>query len=209
MQARFIDGQQQADDYWLIQLELCEPLTEPWPIGSQFSSDNNQAWLMQTATRQNLKFSLLSHQAWLYQPQQILDLKLIKPTNSVYPGYPAEPNWQQNQLWLASDLAMAAVFDAAKRWQLAPKPKGSFMALLHASHHFPFRIKPARFMLQLDASASYSIGAASLLEDWGIPNRLACSTGLPGCFDGSILELHQAWLAVNNQQDMITYLIED
>ncbi|WP_052501424.1 hypothetical protein [Thiomicrospira microaerophila] len=190
MQARFIDSQQQAEDYWLIQLELCEPPTEPWPIGSQFRSDNNPAWLMQTATRQNLKFSLLSHQAWLYQPQQILDLKLIKPTNSVYP---AQPNWQQNQLWLASDLAMAAVFDAAKRWQQAPKPKGAFIALLHAPKHFPFRVKPARFMLPLDTQASEAIGASSLLEDWGIPNRLACSEFLPGCLESTLDRLYQAW----------------
>jgi len=45
MLARFIDCQQQAENFWLIQLELCEPITEPWPIGSQFSHDNHQAWL--------------------------------------------------------------------------------------------------------------------------------------------------------------------
>jgi dihydroorotate dehydrogenase electron transfer subunit len=33
-----------------------------------------------------------------------------------------------------------------------------------------------------------------LLEDWGIPSRLASSKGYPGCFEGHVTELARRWL---------------
>ena len=34
-----------------------------------------------------------------------------------------------------------------------------------------------------------------LLEEWGIPCRLASQAELPGCFDGPVTALADAWLA--------------
>jgi hypothetical protein len=198
MQARFIHSQQQAENYWLIQLELANATFESLPIGTQCQSDHQQAWLFQVAQTLNtadVKLTLLSNQAWHYPINQTLELTLV-PSMS-----PIKPNWQVNQLWLGSDLAMAVVFDAAKRWQQAPAPKGQFIALLHSQQDFPFRVKPARFLVSLDNSASYAIGAAPLLEDWGIPNRLASSSGLAGCLDGNLNQLYQAWLKQNPNED--------
>jgi dihydroorotate dehydrogenase electron transfer subunit len=33
-----------------------------------------------------------------------------------------------------------------------------------------------------------------LLEEWGIASRLASTSDLPGCFDGSVTTLADAWL---------------
>ncbi len=38
--------------------------------------------------------------------------------------------------------------------------------------------------------------AIPLLEDWGIPSRLASPHELPGCFNGSLDELARGWLEV-------------
>jgi dihydroorotate dehydrogenase electron transfer subunit len=34
-----------------------------------------------------------------------------------------------------------------------------------------------------------------LLEDWGIPSRLASLQGYPGCFDGYVTDLARHWLS--------------
>ena len=34
-----------------------------------------------------------------------------------------------------------------------------------------------------------------LLEEWGVPNRLATESDFPGCFDGSVTGLADYWLA--------------
>jgi dihydroorotate dehydrogenase electron transfer subunit len=34
-----------------------------------------------------------------------------------------------------------------------------------------------------------------LLEQWGVPSRLATLAGFAGCFDGFVTELARAWLA--------------
>jgi dihydroorotate dehydrogenase electron transfer subunit len=33
-----------------------------------------------------------------------------------------------------------------------------------------------------------------LLDDWGVPSRLATLAGFPGCFDGYVTDLAAAWL---------------
>jgi dihydroorotate dehydrogenase electron transfer subunit len=34
-----------------------------------------------------------------------------------------------------------------------------------------------------------------LLEEWGIASRLASTADLPGCFEGAVTELADAWLS--------------
>jgi dihydroorotate dehydrogenase electron transfer subunit len=38
------------------------------------------------------------------------------------------------------------------------------------------------------------IGCMPLMEDWGIPSRLASQAGHPGCYEGYVTELARAWL---------------
>jgi dihydroorotate dehydrogenase electron transfer subunit len=57
---------------------------------------------------------------------------------------------------------------------------------------FPFTPKPSQFMV-----AGVGGGATAcmpLLEDWGIPSRLASQQGYPGCFDGFVTDLARGWL---------------
>lgn len=57
---------------------------------------------------------------------------------------------------------------------------------------FPFRPRPSQIMLP-GAPAS-AIAAMPLMDDWGIPSRLATLQGYAGCFDGYITDLARAWL---------------
>jgi dihydroorotate dehydrogenase electron transfer subunit len=57
---------------------------------------------------------------------------------------------------------------------------------------FPFRAQPSRFMLP--GMPEGVIATMPLLEDWGIPARLASLQGYPGCHAGYITDLARLWL---------------
>ena len=57
---------------------------------------------------------------------------------------------------------------------------------------FPFRTRPSTILLP-DIPEGV-IACMPLLEEWGIPSRLANTEDAPGCFDGSVIELAAIWL---------------
>lgn len=57
---------------------------------------------------------------------------------------------------------------------------------------FPFSPKPSQFMLK--GIPEGVIGAMPLLEDWGIPSRLASLQGYAGCHQGYVTDLSRHWL---------------
>lgn len=64
---------------------------------------------------------------------------------------------------------------------------------------FPFDARPSQFMLP--GIPDGVIGAMPLMEDWGIPSRLASLQGYPGCFDGYVTDLARTWLdALTSEQ---------
>lgn len=56
----------------------------------------------------------------------------------------------------------------------------------------PFTAAPSRILVQ--GMPSGVIAAMPLLEDWGIPSRIAHTQGRPGCFEGVVEELACLWL---------------
>jgi hypothetical protein len=177
MTYKLIQQHAQQADHWLIELDGLAPLA----IGSHLHGPNWQACLFQ---QQGTRAHFLSR-APLPETPDWSDITLnAAPTIALSTDCP--------QLWLASGLAQAYVFDAAKRWQQQRAPKAVFCALLHTQHSFAFTPKPARFVWPL---ADEAIGASALLEDWGVVNRLAHPDGLPGCYEGDLVGLYQSWLA--------------
>ena len=76
------------------------------------------------------------------------------------------------------------------------QPRVKPFALFELTPPLPFRPQPSRIMTPgLPASV---IAALPLLEDWGIPSRIACPfASQPGCFEGGIEELARSWLEVS------------
>jgi len=58
---------------------------------------------------------------------------------------------------------------------------------------FPFRARPSALMVP--GMPDGVIAAMPLLEDWGIPSRLASLQGFPGCHEGYVTDLARCWLA--------------
>jgi len=72
------------------------------------------------------------------------------------------------------------------------------LVLLGSEVPFPFNQRPSQIMIP--GMPEGVIGTMPLLEDWGIPTRLASLQGYPGCFNGYIPELARCWLDTLDEQ---------
>ena len=66
------------------------------------------------------------------------------------------------------------------------------LVLMGSEVPFPFRTRPSTILVP--GMPDGAIAAMPLLEEWGIPSRLATLAGYPGCFDGYVTDLAAAWL---------------
>ncbi|HQU15769.1 MAG: dihydroorotate dehydrogenase electron transfer subunit [Chromatiales bacterium 21-64-14] len=66
------------------------------------------------------------------------------------------------------------------------------LVLMGSEVPFPFTTRPSRILVP--SIPDGVIAALPLLEDWGVPSRLASRQGYPGCFDGYVTELARVWL---------------
>jgi len=67
------------------------------------------------------------------------------------------------------------------------------LVLMGSEVPFPFRARPSRLIVA--AMPAGSIACMPLLEEWGVPSRLASRADFPGCFSGFVTELAETWLA--------------
>lgn len=65
------------------------------------------------------------------------------------------------------------------------------LVILGSEVPFPFRAQPSQFILP--GLPPEVIAAMPLLDDWGIPSRLASLQGYPGCFQGYVTDLARSW----------------
>jgi dihydroorotate dehydrogenase electron transfer subunit len=109
-------------------------------------------------------------------------------------------------LLIGADAGIAPTIGLAEglRGALAPAgPAGSEgsdaptawkpLVLLGSDQPFPFRARPSSIIVA--GIPTGVIACMPLLEEWGVPSRLASHIDLPGCFDGPVTALADAWLA--------------
>ena len=66
------------------------------------------------------------------------------------------------------------------------------LVLMGSEVPFPFKARPSTILVP--GLPPGVIGCMPLLEDWGVPSRLASLAGYPGCFEGYVSALADAWL---------------
>ncbi len=66
------------------------------------------------------------------------------------------------------------------------------MVFMGSEIPFPFRTRPSKLLVP--GIPDGVIGCMPLLDDWGIPSRLASFSGFAGCYDGFVTELARVWL---------------
>ncbi len=66
------------------------------------------------------------------------------------------------------------------------------LVLMGSEIPFPFRARPSTIVVP--GIPAEAIACMPLLDDWGVPSRLASLAGFPGCFEGYVTDLAAAWL---------------
>ena len=66
------------------------------------------------------------------------------------------------------------------------------LVLMGSEVPFPFRARPSTILVP--GAPEGVIACMPLLEEWGIPSRLASLAGYPGCYEGYVTDLAAAWL---------------
>jgi dihydroorotate dehydrogenase electron transfer subunit len=91
-----------------------------------------------------------------------------------------------------ADAALASSADSTVPW----RP----LVLLGSDAPFPFRPRPS--VIVVPGIPTGVIACMPLLEEWGIASRLASTADLPGCFEGTVTELADAWLSSLSPADL-------
>ncbi len=65
---------------------------------------------------------------------------------------------------------------------------------------FPFKSQPSQIVIP--SLPSNVIATMPLLEDWGVPCRLASTQGYPGVFDGYVTDVAQQWLGALDKEQL-------
>jgi dihydroorotate dehydrogenase electron transfer subunit len=74
------------------------------------------------------------------------------------------------------------------------------LAILGSELPFPFRTRPSGISTPwVDESIDATM---PLIEDWGIPCRLATLAGFDGCFDGYVTDLADRWLSTLSADEL-------
>ena len=74
------------------------------------------------------------------------------------------------------------------------------LVLLGSDTPFPFRPRPS--VIVVPGIPTGVIACMPLLEEWGIASRLASTADLPGCFEGTVTDLADAWLSSLSPTDL-------
>ncbi|MEA3242011.1 MAG: dihydroorotate dehydrogenase electron transfer subunit [Pseudomonadota bacterium] len=111
-------------------------------------------------------------------------------------AFEADPG-RSRSLLLGGGVGMPPMIFLAE--QLKRQAGQQPLVLLGSEVPFPFRQQPSRILVP--GIPDGVIAAMPLLEDWGVPCRLASLQSYAGCYDGYITELARGWLdALDDRQ---------
>jgi dihydroorotate dehydrogenase electron transfer subunit len=96
-------------------------------------------------------------------------------------------------LLLGGGVGIPPMVFLAERLRTQPGAACKPLVLMGSEVPFPFRTRPSTLIVP--GIPAGSIACMPLLEEWGVPSRLASRADFPGCFSGFVTELAEAWLA--------------
>jgi dihydroorotate dehydrogenase electron transfer subunit len=116
-------------------------------------------------------------------------VSVLGPIGRGFSAHPARPR----TLLLGGGVGIPPMIFLAERLRADPAAAWKPLVLMGSEVPFPFRARPSALIVAGMPAAS--IACMPLLEEWGVPSRLASRADLPGCFAGFVTELADAWLA--------------
>ena len=115
-------------------------------------------------------------------------LSLLGPIGKPFVLHPARPR----PLLIGGGVGIPPMVFVAEATKADKRARWQPFVIMGSEVPFPFTPRPSQFMVAgLPPAAT---ACMPLLEDWGIPSRLASQQGYPGCFDGFVTDLARAWL---------------
>jgi dihydroorotate dehydrogenase electron transfer subunit len=115
-------------------------------------------------------------------------VSVIGPIGTPFVLHPERPR----VVLIGGGVGIPPMIFLAERLHARPEAHYRPLVLMGSEIPFPFHPRPAAIPVAgLPAPVSACL---PLLEDWGVPSRLASRAGLPGCFDGYVTELAGQWL---------------
>lgn len=116
-------------------------------------------------------------------------VSVLGPIGRGFIAHPARPR----TLLLGGGVGIPPMIFLAERLRADPTSAWKPLVLMGSEVPFPFRARPSALIVAGMPGAS--IACMPLLEEWGVPSRLASGADLPGCFAGYVTELADTWLA--------------
>jgi dihydroorotate dehydrogenase electron transfer subunit len=95
-------------------------------------------------------------------------------------------------LLLGGGVGIPPMVFLAERLHLDRSVPWKPLVLMGSEVPFPFRARPSTIIVP--GIPAGTIACMPLLEEWGVPSRLASRADYPGCFPGLVTELAEAWL---------------
>jgi dihydroorotate dehydrogenase electron transfer subunit len=117
------------------------------------------------------------------------ELSVLGPIGQPFVPHPERPR----RLLLGGGVGIPPMVFLAERLREADGEGMSTLVLMGSEVPFPFRARPSTLIVP--GIPAGTIACMPLLEEWGIPSRLASRSDFPGCFPGVVTELADAWLA--------------
>lgn len=146
-------------------------------------------WLRLRLAGRQLELAVMQHSAdWsaaLLPPPQAAELAL-RPHQPVQVEGPFGGGAEPAGVILGQGPGLAAALYAARTQQPPPR-----LVVLATDQPLPFRARPSQYLI--GPAPAEAIAAAPMLEDAGIPSRIAHPDGLPGCFEGDAVGLLVEW----------------
>jgi len=116
-------------------------------------------------------------------------LNLLGPIGHGFSWHPARPRI----LAIGGGVGIPPMVFLAERLTTDRRANWKPLVLMGSEIPFPFRARPSRVLVP--AAPAEAIACMPLLDDWGVPSRLASGAGFAGCFNGYVTELAAQWLA--------------
>ena len=121
------------------------------------------------------------------------EISVLGPIGQPFMPHPERPR----TLLLGGGVGIPPMVFLAERLreQNDAQPRAAWkpLVLMGSEVPFPFRTRPSALIVP--GMPPGTLACMPLLEEWGIPCRLASLSDFPGCFPGFVTELADRWLA--------------
>jgi dihydroorotate dehydrogenase electron transfer subunit len=124
------------------------------------------------------------------------EVSVLGPIGQPFSAHAERPR----TLLLGGGVGIPPMVFLAERLSAARAARWKPLVLMGSEVPFPFRARPSTMIVA--GIPAGSLACMPLLEEWGVPSRLASGEDFPGCFPGFVTELAEVWLGSLTQAQL-------